>query len=122
MPVVVAVFGFLILSIGALGFFSPAGLTRFLSIWEPGRRLYAAVIFRILFGVVLLLAAPECRFPIVVGVTGLVALVAAVVLGVVGARRFESFVQWWLARPAAFIRAWAGVATAFGGLLIYAAV
>jgi hypothetical protein len=45
---------------------------------------------------------------------------AIAAIGLLGPRRFETFVGWRLRRPASFIRSWAALAVAFGALLIYA--
>jgi hypothetical protein len=81
-----------------------------------------AIGLRVALGVVLLAAAPECRFPTAIRVLGFVALIAAASGLLLGRARLEAFVGWWLDRPAGFVRGWCVVALAFGGFLIYAAV
>ena len=47
-------------------------------------------------------------------------VVAALVASSLGFEHLRAFVRWWAARPSAFIRAWALVATVFGVFLVYA--
>jgi hypothetical protein len=119
MAFVVSLFGVLIAAIGLVGVVQPSRLVRTLADWGAQKRLGVAVAVRLVMGVVLLIAAPSCRLPEVVRVVGVIALVAALVLPLLGSKRFEAFVGWWFARPPGFIRGWSLVAVAFGALLLY---
>ena len=68
----------------------------------------------------LIRAASGSRFPDALGVLGVISILAALVASALGFDRLRAFVQWWAARPAGFIRAWALVAVAFGVFLVYA--
>jgi hypothetical protein len=117
---VVSLLGAAIAAIGLLGAVSPARMIGLITRLEPASRLWLAVGTRLIIGVLFVLAAEGCRMPQLVRVVGAIAIVAAVALALLGPRRFEAFVGWWLRRPASFIRSWAAVAVAFGALLIYA--
>jgi hypothetical protein len=117
---VVSLLGATIAAIGLLGAVSPARMIGLITRLQPASQLWLAVGARLVIGVVFVLAADGCRMPQLVRVVGVIAIVAAAALALLGPRRFEAFVGWWLRRPASLIRSWAAVAVAFGALLIYA--
>lgn len=119
---VIAVFGIAIALLGAMGIVYPTGLTHFVAaVWETLTGFYLAITVRFSLGVILIVAAPDCRFPVVVRALGIVSLIAAAATAILGYERLRSFVQWWVGRPAGFIRGWATAAVVFGGFLVYAA-
>lgn len=121
MNAIVTVLGLLIGAIGAAGVSSPAWIAALASsFWRSPRRLYLAAGARLLFGLLLLLGAPASRFPAAVCAIGLVAVASALLLPIVGFTRVRSFVDWWVARPEAFIRGWSGFALALGAFLVWA--
>lgn len=120
MALVVSLIGAAIAAIGLLGVVYPTRLMERIDRWQPAGRLWVGVAVRLVVGIVFVLAADGCRMPQLVRVVGVIAIVAAVVLALLGPARFETFVRWWLGLPAAFTRIWAAVAVAFGGLLLYA--
>lgn len=123
MTLLVAFFGVLIALLGATGLFSPSTLLgRVDSAWRTRRGLYAVIALRLVLGVILVVAAPECRYPVAIRVLGVISIVAAGSVPVIGLERVHAMVDWWAARPPLWIRAWACVAIAFGGFLIHAAV
>ncbi len=70
MTFLVAIFGGLILMVGAFGAAVPRKLIDAIAEWRSPSRLYAAVGLRMIFGVILILAAPECRFPMAIRALG----------------------------------------------------
>jgi len=117
---VVSLLGAAIAAIGLFGAVSPARMIGLITRLELASRLWIAVVARLVIGALFVLAAEGCRMPQLVRVVGVIAIVAAVVLALLGPRRFEAFVGWWLRRPTSFIRGGGAVAVAFGALLIYA--
>lgn len=120
MAIGVTVLGVLIAAIGVVGVVSPCHLTTWISALPPRIRFQTAITVRLVTGVFFLLAAPSCRVPAIVLAVGVLALVAALALGVLGQRRLDAFVSWWLTQPPLVIRVWSLVAVVFGGLLGYA--
>lgn len=120
MAILVVIFGVIITLLGAFGLVSPARFLVFLGSWRSVSRVYLAIAIRVFFGLVLILSAPSCRFPEVIRVLGIIAVVAAVVATFMGSRRVGSLIEWWCRKPPLFIRAWTFIALAFGLFLIYA--
>ncbi len=119
MSFVVAGFSLAIMAIGALGLASPEALMSFVRRWQTPLGIWVAAGFRIAFGVAVWLAAPSSRTPIVLQILGAVSVASGIALPFVGLSRFAAIVSWWERRSAGFKRAWAGVACAFGGFLLW---
>ena len=77
------------------------------------------MVIRVVLGAVLIAVAPDCRAPLVIRVVGVISIVAAVALVIVGRVRLDAFIEWWLGRPAR-LRVSATAAIAFEVLLVYA--
>lgn len=123
MRIALVAIALVIFLLGALGVVWPRALMSMVDRpWRSSAGLYVAVAIRGVFGVLLVVAADGTRFPWTVRVLGIVSLVAAVSLPLLGYERVRKFITWWLARPDAFVRAWSVVACAFGAFLAYAAL
>ncbi|MFQ5591998.1 MAG: hypothetical protein ACE5HE_12600 [Phycisphaerae bacterium] len=121
MSVIATIGGILIGALGIVGLVRPGGLIRFVSgFWQTRQGLWLAIIVRLVLGVALIGAAAGSRFPDALGILGILSLVAVVVALSLGYERLRTFVQWWAARPSAFIRAWGLVASVLGVFLVYA--
>lgn len=122
MRLALAAVGLLVFALGAFGVARPSALIGLVERpWRSPAGLYLAVGVRAALGVLLIAAAASSRFPWLIGGIGVVALIAAVAFPLLGYERMRRFVEWWMARPAGFVRGWALVACAFGALLVYAA-
>jgi hypothetical protein len=106
--------------IGLLGVAAPSQLAGLLARWRVLTGLPVTLALRLGFGTLFVLAAPSCRFPGFVRLIGVLELVGAMALVVLGAARLQRFVEWWLVRPPSFVRVWCLVALAFGFSLAYA--
>ena len=123
MTVAIATVGLLILVLGVVGLVRPTSLIGLVDrAWMSRTGLYVAIAFRAALGILLVAAASSTRFPWVIGALGVLSLIAAVLIPVLGYDRIRGFVEWWAARPTGVVRIWACAACAFGGFLIYAAV
>ena len=117
---VVALFGIVITLLGILGLVRPTRLIRLVQRpWESQKGLYLSIGIRVVFGIVLLIAASESRFPEAFWILGIISLVAAVVAPFLGFARLQGIVQWWARRSPGFVRSWSLVAAAFGVFLFY---
>jgi hypothetical protein len=120
MAPLVILFGVLITAMGVAGLAAPQWIVGGILSWQPRTRFYLAVGIRFGFGGALVLAASTCRFSTVIFALGAIALVAALALALLGERRVDSMLQWWLQRPMFVLRAWFAAAVLFGGFLVYA--
>ena len=122
MALIALVISLFIAALGALGVVSPTRLLDVARHFQSPAGIYAAAALRIVFGAALILAAPDSRAPAVVRVLGIIILVAGLITPLFGVERSRKVLEWWSARGPAFMRIWAGVALAFGLLLVSAVV
>jgi hypothetical protein len=120
MGVIVAALGIVVVVFGAVGLVSPNRLVKLLSLLEPRPRFFIAVLFRIVFGVVLLVAGGDTRFPAEIRVLGVFVLLAGIALIPFGAELFDKVLQWWFRWPSSFVRLWSAVPITLGAFLVYA--
>jgi hypothetical protein len=116
----VVLFGLIIIAVGIFGMACPEQSLAVVLHWPAGVLLLVAVAVRVVFGMVLILAAPRCRFPRIMYAVGIAALIAALVIVLLGANRIQSVVQWWFHQPPLFVQSvYVGVVL-FGAFLVYA--
>ncbi len=117
---VVALFGIGIILLGVLGLVRPGNLIRVvLDAWQSRKGFYFSIGIRVVFGIVLLLAASQSRFPEVFRVLGIISLVAAMAAPFFGFHRLQRFVQKWSKRSPGRIRDWSVMVFALGVFLLY---
>ncbi len=117
---VVALFGIAITLLGVLGLVRPGNLIRLLQRpWRSQKGLYFNIGIRVVFGIVLLLAASQSRFPDAFRVLGIISLVAAMAAPFLGFDRLQRFVQKWSRRSPGRIRGWSVMVFALGVFLLY---
>ena len=122
MAVLVLLLGVLMTVVGLIGLVEPATVLGWIdSMFQKPSGLYVAALIRFVAGVILVLAAPSTRFPEVIWIIGLIAIVAALSLPLIGFRRVRSLLDWWTKTSAAVIAVSFLLLIVFGGFLIYAA-
>jgi hypothetical protein len=118
----VALVGVFVFAFGLFGALRPPSLTAFVGrIWAspPGAGLILVV--RAALGFLLIAAASGTLFPKTLFVLGVLALVKALSIPLLGRTRQQKILKWWCLQPARYIRDWSLLACAFGLFLTYAA-
>ena len=115
------VIGVTIIVLAGWGMFAPEKLMTFVtSEMDKSWGIYVAVIVRLVMGSALIIVAPASRFPIVFQALGVIAIVAAIALVLMGRERIRRLLAWFSERfSASIIRLWLLFGVAFGGLLVY---
>ena len=121
MTLIVALLGVLVVILGGVGLVSPARFRGMFSAISPQARYAMAVGIRLAMGALLWWLADDLRHPTVMRVLAIIAVVAAVVILLMGRARLDRFVDWWLERPDSVIRMSTLFAGAFGAYLVYVA-
>ena len=113
--------GVTVIVLAGWGIFAPEKLMTFVtSAMDKSWGIYVAVIVRLVLGSALIIVAPASLFPIVFEVLGVIAIVAAIVLLLMGRERMRRFIAWFSARfSASIIRLWLLFGVAFGGFIVY---
>lgn len=112
--------GILVCAFSGWGIFAPQRLVQMVSVvMAKDWGIHAAVAVRLLLGLALIIAAPVSRFPLIFQILGWIAIVAAVVLALMGRDRLRKFVSWFERISPLLTRVWLVFGFAFGGFLIY---
>ncbi len=122
MGILVAGIGFLVVALATGVMISPALLKRILQWLVSERKFHLVAGLRIIFGVVLIVAAPATQLPTFIFVVGVLLILSAISIELLGYGRISRFAEWWMLRPDLFLRAWAAIAITFGMLIIWAAM
>ena len=118
---VIAALGALIVVLGMLGLVQPDRFRAMFSTMDSRSRYVFAIVIRLALGGFLWFIADELRFPEVMRVFAVIAVLAAVAILIMGRQRLDRMVDWWLTKPDSILRVSAVFAAAFGGFLIYVA-
>lgn len=106
---------------GGIFLFSPVILIDFLTENVHSPSLYiAAVLGRLLLGILLLLTARHSRYPTVMKVIGVLAILAAIIFMIIGEEEFGNFMSLLVPFFKPYSAIGGVVAFLVGGLLIYA--
>lgn len=119
--ITILVIGVTIILLAGRGMFAPEKLMTFVtSAIDKPWGIYIGVTVRLAMGAALIIAASASPFPVAFQVLGSLAIVAAVVLALMGRERVRSFLAWWSERfSASAIRLWLVFGIAFGAFLVY---
>ena len=121
MVILVKAIGALIAIIGLVFILVPNGIKKAFDFFTTGKKIYMVGILRIIFGIVFLLAASQCRWPEVIRVLGIFFIIAGSFIFILGIRKVKSVIEWWGKKPLLVLRLLSIFALAFGALIIYAA-
>jgi hypothetical protein len=113
------VLGIAVCLLGAIGIFSPTTLFDIGRAFASPAGLLAAGAIRVVFGAVLIFAAPATRAPRTLRVVGVVIVVAGLITPFFGVDRARAILDWWSSQGAALSRIFPAVILALGGILIY---
>ena len=119
--IAVLLIGVTIVVLAGWGVFAPEKLmTLVTSAMDRHWGIYVAVTVRLVLGSALIIVAPVSLFPMVFHVLGVIAIVAAIALLLMGRERIRRFIAWWSERSSApIVRMWLLFGIAFGGFLVY---
>ena len=118
---IVIVFGAAITAACVGGIVSPSdmiGAVR--KVFDKSWGLPVAIGVRLFLGVVFILVAPETIYPMFFKVVGVIFIVAAAVLPLVGKERLRKLMAWAEGWPVLGIRVWLLFGAALGAFVIYA--
>ena len=115
------VIGVLIFLLGVVIVISPARITDYLRKYKNHAALrIAAVIARLLIGILLVSQADSSRFPLVIKLIGGFSIIAAVVLWLMGSRNFHRLMSWTLSRANLYMRAGGVIGVVLGAFIVFA--
>ncbi len=111
--------GIVIVGMGITLLLSPKAMKQFMAFLGKGRRLYILGILRILFSIILLFSASQCRLVGVVLTLGVLVLIGGIIIFALGLERPKSMLKWWDRRSLVVLRFAGLIALSIGALLLY---
>jgi accessory gene regulator protein AgrB len=121
MVVLVALFGVIIAALGIIFFAKPKTSKQYIAYWKQDKRLKNGAILSLLFGIIFLIVATECRLTGLIIILGVWSIIKGVLLLTLKKQKIYAYLDWWLNKPESTTRYIGLIAFAFGILLIYAA-
>jgi len=119
MVMLVKLLGIIIVIFGVSYLVNPNIIKPYMAFWRKGKRLYLGGALSLLIGIVLLLAASQCRWRGFIVAFGILSVAKGIWLLVISQEKAISILDWWAKRPITFLRVHAIFAVALGVLLIY---
>ena len=118
------VLGFLVVAVfmilGAIGLFAPHRLFALAQFTTTPTGLYVVAGFRLAIGLILLLVASSSRFPKILRVLGILALIGGIATLFLGVDRARAIVDWVSAQGPNLISGFGVFALAIGSFIAYA--
>lgn len=117
---IVWIVGIITALMGILALFKPEWMKKSIHFFSKGRFFYGAIVLKIVIGILFLIFARECHWPIVIIVIGIFTAGGTIAFGLLPAIKIKAYLNWWLIRPAWVYRVWGILAALFGLLVMYA--
>ena len=122
MTLLITLFGALIAVAGLVGIFSPDQFRRLL-VGIPGRSRYvAAIVVRLIIGLLFLWLADELRYPLVMKILGGISIAAAIGITIMGRERLDRLIAWWMKLGDGVLRVGMLFAMLFGAFLVHVSI
>ena len=114
--------GVLLAAMGTWSLSAPETTRGFLLRFLDARVYGAAIVIRLTFGLILLFGAQATRIPAATIALGMMFLLAAGMIPLLGEERIGRMMRWWLDKPLTWIRAWSALAIVLGLFIAWLAV
>jgi len=121
MVIFVKIFGILIAVMGIIFLINQKVMKQYLSFWRQEKRIRIGGIVSILFGIIFLIAAPQCRLTEFITVLGIWSIIKGVLLLTLAQKKINVYLDWWLSKSTSATRFLGLVVLAFGALVFYSA-
>lgn len=121
MKLIIKLLGILILLIGVSLLIKPEIIFGWIEANLENRSLYIfAIVFRLAFGILLIIAAKKSNYPVVIKVIGFIAVIAAIVLIAIGQKSFQEFATSVIPDIRPYTAVVGLAAMVIGGFIVYA--
>ena len=119
MLVLIRLLAIVMVVIGVIFLLNPKSLKSYAAFWKLGKRLYVGAVINILFAIIFLSSAAQCRISGVILVMGIMSLIKGIYLFILGPEKMKAKLDWWIQKPPGAARIMAIIVIAMGALLIY---
>ena len=121
MVILVRLLGVAIVVMGVIFLVNLKAIKQYMLYWKEEKRLKVGGMVAIVFGVIFLMAASQCRLTGLITVFGIWSIIKGVLLLTLSQKKIYAYLDWWSSRPVSAMRFLGLIALAFGALLIYSA-
>ena len=108
-----------IAAMGVTVIVAPAKARDLAQLFNDKRGMWVATAIRAVLALGLLAAAGESKAPMLLRLLGLLVLIVAILIPILGLDRHRHMIEWWIARPRTMQILWGAVTFVFGIALIY---
>lgn len=116
---VVKLIGVLVVVLSIVFLLNPKALRQYFAICQKGKKLYVGAVIRVLVGLLLLLGASQCRLPGIIIAFGILAIVKAGLIFVLGLDKIKSMLKSWQEKPDLILRLMSFLTIFIGALILY---
>lgn len=121
MEILVRLLGIVVMVVGCIIMLNPEVFNIIMNFWKQGKKIYLAGALRLIFGVVFLFTARECKFPVVIYVMGALMVIGGALLFILGQQKINALFGWWEKKSPVVLRIMGFAALAIGSLILYSA-
>jgi hypothetical protein len=121
MDLAVKIVGVILICMGLLFLLKPGAVKALTRFFGQDKRIYIGGVVRLVLAILFLLSATGCKHPWIVGVFGIVFLLAGLIIFLSGPTKLKPMLTWFLGRSPVWSRIIGVVILAFGAVIVYAA-
>ena len=121
MDTVIKIIGMVFVIMAVVCLLKPDVMKRIMEFFKGGKRIYFTGLVRLVFAVVFLLSARECRQFWVIFAFGILFLISGLLVFMIGAEKLRPVLGWFQNKSALFLRVMAVIILAVGAIIIYSA-
>ena len=120
MPITVKIIGILVIALAIIFIARVDVLEKFIKhIIGENKMIYFGGVIRLVIGAFLLLAASQCKIPLLILILGIITLASGILIFFLGLEKIKGMLNWILERPQIVRRLLPIVALIYGALLAY---
>ena len=121
MVIVIKITGLLLVLTAIFYLAKPDVIKRMMEFFRQGKRIYFAGLIRLILAVIFLAGARECDITWLIFTLGLLFLISAFSIFLMGPEKVNVWISWWLKKPIWTLQLLSILTLAFGAMIIYAA-
>ncbi len=105
--------------VGVIFILNPKSLKQFVAFMKQGKRIYAAGVLRLLFGIILLQAASRCQSVMIITLLGILFIIAGVLIFAFPLQKIKTRLDALSAKPLLTLRLVSFIPLIIGLLILY---
>jgi uncharacterized protein YjeT (DUF2065 family) len=119
--IVIKSLGILFALMGIAYLLRPNIIKQLMGFFKKGKRIYFAGLVRFALAVVFLVAARECRYPLIILASGIIFLIGGLLIFMLGPEKIRRILDWYGQQPVLIFQVIALIVLAFGAIIIFSA-